>query len=318
MKKLTLFFFSCLAIASLPAQKCLDINIASLMSQMQAPEGAGDSYKKCNTTKNEHQQTVIANYGSDIVQLDTMLNRKMAEFSAASVAGSSVHAPSMSSQDISDAKELAATLQSMTPEQQRAWAEQVAQEKMKSAGTSKGGYSPENAEASRAVFQTQDIAINQMRVLNDELRQKTLEINDAAEKEINALSRDDKTKCPSDVVGMPSCDCANQIEGKYWKQVLAIRDKYDNQKIALFKAYFPKMQAMATTVDNTVTKYRHGDALQSPQLKNMLFSSQSSAFGNAFLMLAKCLEDIRKDGSDAFVNKLNSDNKVFDVSCSAK
>ena len=317
MKKIILFLFFCVMLSSLKAQKCLDINITTLMNQLQAPGDAGSSYKKCNTSKNDHSQAVIVNYGSDLVQLDTTINRTMRDFSMASVAGTSTTMPAYSQADKDAAKELATTLQSMTPEQQKAWAQQVAQEKMKG-GSSAGAYSQDNPDASKTIFQTHDIAVNQMRVLNDELLQKMNEINDASEKEIKALGKDDKRKCPSDVVGMPSCDCANQIEGKYWKQVLAIREKYNNQKIGLFQTYYPKMKGMATTVDNAVAKYSRGDALKSPQLKNMLFSSQSSAFGNAFLMLTKCTKDVRQDGSDAMVNKLNCDNKVFDVACSGK
>lgn len=317
MKKIILALLFASILANVNAQKCLDIRISSLMNQLEPPADAASSFKKCSTSNNDRGQKVIDNYGSDIVQLDTLMNRTMRAFTMASVNGSSVLRPSYSQQDASDAKALAETLQSMTPEQQKAWAQQVAQDRMKNAGST-GSLSQDNAETSKTVFQTRDIAINQMKTLNDELLQKLNEIDNASGKEIKALAKDDKTKCPSNITGMPTCECANQIEGKYWRQVLAIRDKYNNQKTALFQTYYTKMKAMAATVDNTVAKYSRGDALKSPQLKNMLFSSQSSAFGNAFLMLSKCMEDVRKDGSDAFVNKLNSDNKVFDISCATK
>ncbi|HVM88881.1 MAG TPA: hypothetical protein VMT76_11900 [Puia sp.] len=317
MKKILLILFLINILHKGHAQKCLNISISKMMEALSMPPDAASSFKKCSTTNNERGQKIVDNYGSDIVQLDTMINRTMRAFTMASVNGSSASRPAYSQQDVSDAKALAETLKSMTPEQQKAWAQQVAQDRMKNAGSA--GASPQdNAETSKTVFQTQDIAVNQMKTLNDEMLQKMNEINNASDKEISALIKDDKTKCPSNITGMPTCECVNQIEGKYWKQVLLIKDKYNTRKTALFQAYFPRLKAMAETVDNTVTKYGRGDALKSSQLKNMLFSSQSSAFGNAFLMLTKCMEDVRKDGSDAFVNKLNSDNKVFDISCATK
>ena len=312
-----MFLFAINSFSAVTAQKCLDIRISSLMNQLEPPADAASSFQKCNTSKNDRGQRIIENYGSDIVQLDTMLNRNMSAFTMASVKGTPNFNTSNMQQDAGDAKALAETLKSMTPEQQKAWAMQVAQDRMKNAGSS-GSMPQDDAQTSRTVFQTRDISVNKMKVLNDELMQKINLINEASDKEIKALSREDKTKCPSNITGMPLCECANRIEGNYWKQVLAIRDKYNTQKSALFRAYYPKMKEMAATVDEVVEKYNRGDALKSPQLKSMLFSTQSAAFSNAFLMLSKCVEDVRKEGSDAFVNKLNSDNKVFDLSCAAK
>lgn len=317
MKKLMFCSLSCILFATLHAQKCLDISISTMMSQMVPPGDAGSSFKKCSTTKNDHNQTIITNYGADIAQLDTTINRTMREFTVASVSGTAATRPAFSQQDAGAAKELAETLKSMTPEQQKEWATQMAQDKMKNAGSA-GNLPQDDALTSKTIYQTREIAAIQMKGLNDEMVQKLRDIDDASEKEIKALAKDDKTKCPSDIVGMPTCECSNQIESKYWKQALLTEDKYNNQKIELFQEYFPKMKAMAATVDNTVMKYNRGDALKSPQLKSMLFSSQSTAFSNAFLMLYKCEEDTRKDGSNAFVNRLNSDNKVYDIACATK
>jgi hypothetical protein len=78
------------------------------------------------------------------------------------------------------------------------------------------------------------------------------------------------------------------------------------------------LEAIAATVDHTVSTYKNGDVLLSPQLKGMLFSAQSSAFGNAFLVTAYCMKEARKESADAYVNKLNSDANVYDISCSGR
>ncbi|HEX4850710.1 MAG TPA: hypothetical protein VFV08_07895, partial [Puia sp.] len=80
--------------------------------------------------------------------------------------------------------------------------------------------------------------------------------------------------------------------------------------------YLPKIKGLLTTVDNNIDKLNHGDALRTNNAKQMLFSSQSAAFANAFLISGKCATDIRKDGANSARNKLNSEKGVYDVSCS--
>jgi hypothetical protein len=317
MKKLMFGLPSFFLFLSLPAQQCLNISISTLMNQMTPPADAAGSFKKCSTAKNDRNQTIITDYGADNIQLDTTINRTMREFTLASVSSTTATRPNFSSQDAATAKELSETLKSMTPEQQKEWAMQVAQDKMKNPGSA-GNLPQDDAQTTKTIYETREIAIIQMKGLNDQMAQKMRDIHDESEKEIKALAKDDKSKCPSNVVGMPLCDCSNQIESKYWKQAILVEDKYNSRKIALFQEYFPKMKAMAATVDNIVMKYNRGDALKSPSLKSMLFSTQSAAFANAFLMLSQCEEDVRKSGSDAFVNRLNSDNKVYAVDCASK
>ena len=48
----------------------------------------------------------------------------------------------------------------------------------------------------------------------------------------------------------------------------------------------------------------------------MLFSAQSGAFGNAFDITASVINDIRRSGADAYVNKTNCDAGVYKLSCS--
>src|SRR4029077_13330290 len=172
-----------------------------------------------------------------------------------------------SQQDVAGAKDLAEQLKSMTPEQQKEWAAQMAQQKMKNPGA---GTMQDDAGTAKLVYQTQDIAVNQMRAVNDEFSNKLAAIDDAANKEIQTITRGDKSKCPQGITGSPACDCSNEIEGKYWKQIIVIKDNYNNQKTALLQNYLPKIKALAGSVDNTVTKLKNGDAIKSPDLKRML------------------------------------------------
>ena len=315
MKKLILLFTYGTMAFALRAQKCLDINITSLMGNPDVPGAAVASYKKCTTSKNDHNQITVVDYGTDMVQLDTLINKTTRNFNSAYMAGVTGANMQMPSQDAAAAKDLAEQLKSMTPEQQKEWAAQMAQQKMKNPGA---GTMQDDAGTAKLVYQTQDIAVNQMRALNDEFSSKLVNIDDAATKEIQAISRGDKSKCPQGITGLPACDCSNEIEGKYWKQIIVIKDNYNNQKTALLQNYLPKIKALASSVDNTVAKLKNGDAIKSSDLKRMLFSSQSSAFANAFLVTTRCMEDIRKDGATAYANKMNCDNKVYDLSCSSK
>jgi hypothetical protein len=83
----------------------------------------------------------------------------------------------------------------------------------------------------------------------------------------------------------------------------------------LLQSYIPRIKALVATVDDNIVKLKYGDAIKSNELKGTLFSSQTSAFGNAFDITTSCIELVRKDGSNAYVNKFNCDNVVYNLSC---
>ncbi len=314
MKKIILLVLAGLISFSGPmAQKCLDISIVSVMDKMETPGDAASSFKKCNIHKNDHNQTEIVNYGTDLVQLDTIETQTLRNFNLAYVSSmnpSAMQAPSQ--QQINDTKALAEELKSMTPEQQQQWAKQ------KYLQNNNAGARPvqDDATTMQQIMHIREIAVNQMKALNDEFSGKLNEIDEKCSNEIKILTAGDKSKCPSDKVGMPSCDCVNKIESTRWEQVVEIQNKYDAQKINIYQTYFSKIKAMATEVDNTVIKYKYGNDIKSSQMKGFLFTSQSSAFANTVLVTTTCIEKIRKDGSTAYLNKMNSDNGVYDISCS--
>ena len=296
------------------AQQCLDINIVQKMESLYMPESAAASYKKCVTNKNEKNQAVITQYGKDLQDIDSLIARTTRGFNNAllsTVSLTSFQQPSQ--QDVSAAKDMAERVKNMTPEQQKAFAMQMAQQQQQNRAAQP---IQDNAAVSKLVYETYDLAVNKMRTLNDEFAARLKVMNEAMSMEVKALKKDDKTKCPQDIVGLPACDCTNKIEGKYWQQVVAVNNKYDQQKTVLFQDYLTKIKAIAVTVDNNVSACKNGDALKSPQLKKMLFSAQSSAFSNAFLVTTICMKEAREEGADAYVNKLNSDANVYDLSCS--
>ncbi|MEO6883965.1 MAG: hypothetical protein ABI199_08065 [Bacteroidia bacterium] len=72
---------------------------------------------------------------------------------------------------------------------------------------------------------------------------------------------------------------------------------------------------MESSVDDNIVTLKYGDDLKTAQFKKQLLSAQSSTFGNAFVETMVCIKEIRKGGSDAYVNKVNCDNLVYDLSC---
>ncbi|MBS1598939.1 MAG: hypothetical protein JST75_12005 [Bacteroidetes bacterium] len=310
MKKSILFLAGYFIFSSSHAQKCMEINITALMGKLEPPGQSASSFSKCNLTKNDEKQTVIVNYGTDLVELDTFIARTAQDFNMASLGGINAQMPSQ--QDIASGKDLAEKLKNMTPEQQKQWAMQMVQEKQRggSAATIQ-----DNADVTKLVFQTQDAGVNQLRRVNEEFAAKLRDLNSAMSAEKAKIKPGDKSGCPQDKTGLPSCACANEIDGKYWEQIVKITDSYNSQRTALLQAYIPKIKALVATVDDNVVKLKHGDAVNSKDLKRTLFSAQASAFSNAFDITKSCIDLERKDGSNAYVNKFNCDNKVYNLSC---
>jgi len=312
MKKLFIFFYFTLIISSLSAQKCLNLNITSMMSGMNAPGSAANSFNACKTKTNDHGQTQITGYGADLDQLDTLTTRTMRDFTNASVMNINTQMPS--SKNVDAAKQLAEKLRTMTPEEQKQWAMQMAKQNQQQYASNQPIH--DDMETSKLVMQTNDMAVNQLSALNREFAAKLRDIMDASAKEIAAVKSPDQSQCPgTKPVGLPTCACANGLESKYWEKIISIKDKYNNQRTATWQSYLPRIKAIITTVDYNISKLKYGDAVKSPQLKQMLFSAQSSSFGNAFSISLACIEDVRKDGSNAYVHKVNADKSVEFLGC---
>ena len=309
MKKPVLFFSTALMMYAGHAQKCMQLNIVALMGRLEAPGGSASSFNKCNVTKNDEKQTVIVDYGTDLNQLDTMLAHTSNDFNRASLAGISTNIPSQN--DIDNSKQLAEKLKNMTPEQQKQWAMQVAREKQKGAGA----HIQDDAQTTKLVFQVQDMAVNQLKKLNDEFAAKLRDINSALANDVSKVKMGSKAGCPQDKTGLPSCGCANEIAGKYWAEIVKITDRYNDQRTALLQSYIPRIKSLVATVDDDIVKLKYGDAVQSPDLKRTLFSSQAASFSGAFDITTSCIKLARKDGSNAYLNKFNSDHGVYDLSC---
>jgi len=312
MKKRIIVLVCTISFFSVQAQRCLDIKIASLMNVLKAPANAGQALKECTTSKNTYGMITISDYGTDQKALDTLISRTTVQFSINAVPNgmAGMHAPNQAETDA--AKDLATTLQSMTPEQQKEWAMQVAKDKMANPQAASG----EDPSNMRLVMETHDMSIRQFDALNNEFSAALTALDNAADQKIHAVAKGDKSKCPTNQVGMYVCSCTNALEAKYWKQVVEIRDNYNAQKLSVYQNYIPKIQSLVTSIDNNVARLKNGDLLKTDNAKRMLYSAQSSSFARAFLITSQCVAGIRKTGADASVNKLNSDNNLYDVSCS--
>jgi hypothetical protein len=310
MKKLILLLAVCASAVQVNAQRCLDVNILSLMGHLQAPGDAAPCYNECATTTNDHGQKVISNYGTRDTQLDELIKHNAQDFTSASVSG--MGSPSgPNAAQLQDYKTMAAKMKEMTPEQQKAYVMQVAQQMQSSRSTSQ----IENPAAARIVGTTQTIVF-QLKQLGDEFSAKVRAIKDKEKAERDAVKTPDYSKCPSaDKEGMPSCGCVNGLDGKYWQQIVAIENKYNSQKTALLQSYLPRYKMLIGTIEDNIAKVHYGDDLKTVNYKKMLFSQQSSTFAAAFDIPAAVIHDIRRTGADAYVNKVNSDAGVYNLSC---
>lgn len=96
-----------------------------MMSGLNSPGSCTNSFASCSTKTTDHGQMQITGYGSELVQLDTLTTRIMRDFTLASPANINGQMPSPQIAD--QAKQLTDKLKSMTPEQQKQWAMQMAQ-----------------------------------------------------------------------------------------------------------------------------------------------------------------------------------------------
>lgn len=306
---------SLLRIHPAQAQRCLKVNIVAVPDLIQLPGSSMASLKDCKTQTAQNGRLEIADYGNNTTEVDSELARTSRSFAMASVAGVNTHQQMPSAQDMSDAKQLAATVSSMTDDQKRQFAMQMAQQQQKAGAQNAVQDDP---VSSKMVYQAQQIAISQMKAVNDEFTARLNAIDAAAQAELAAIKVPDETACPqAGPTGMHSCACINKQYSVYWKQKVAIQDKYNVQRTEAYKTYQPKLRALAMQVDATVKKLNYGDALTSPGLKQMLFSSQSSAYANAGLVTSLCAKNIRKSGADAYVSQVNSEHGTYSMACSA-
>jgi hypothetical protein len=276
------------------------------------PVSAAASYKDCHTREIEHGVLEIVDFGKNVTDLDTLVARQAMAFSVASVSGNSPKMPSAT--DVDAAKKLAETLNGMTDDQKKEFAMQMAKQQVQNARQAPA--IQDDAATIQLIMQTRDIAVQQLKAINDEFRGKLQAIRAAQDKELKELKEPDPQKCPATSAGgLPSCRCVNKMYLPYWKQAVEIQEKYNRKKLDLLKNYTPKIRLLCNQVDNNVKKLKYGDAVKSPQMKQQLFSCQSSAFANAANLTVACAEDIRKTGAQLYLNQVNSERNVYYISC---
>jgi hypothetical protein len=284
------------------------------MSNLQAPGDAASCFKECKTRLNDYGQKVIVNYGVRDAQLDEIVKRNSQDFTNALISGmGSASLPNAS--QVQDYKAMAAKMKSMTPEQQKAYAMQMAQQ-MRNSNHAPSAASMENPQTAKMVSKAFTTATVQLKQLDDEFGAKARQMNSEEKAERDAVKPPDYTKCPAvDKIGLPACSCVNELDGKYWLQIITIENKYNSQKAALLQSYLPRYKSLVGNVEDIISKLHYGDDVKTPNYKKMLFGAQSGAFGNAFAIPTAVINDIRKTSADTYVNKVNCDAVVYNLSC---
>jgi hypothetical protein len=311
MKKIIILTCCCAVTQSLFAQKCLDINILSLMGQLQVPGAAATAYGSCRTTKNDEKQFVITGYGSQYDLIEKTSKENLKAFTMAAMP--SMNTAGMNAQ-AQDAQAIAAKMQSMTEDERKAYAMKLASQ-MQSARMQ--NVMSENPAIARLVAATQNIATTQLVPLQTEFKAKYLDLKIKQDQAIAAVVKPKYNSCPAvDKVGLPACGCVNALDAAYWKQVIAIVDNYNSQKTALLQTYLPRIKGMIGQIEDNIAKLHRGDDVKNANYKKLLLSSQSTAFAVGYSVLGGTIEDNQKSGPDAYVNKVNCDNLVYNLSCS--
>ena len=311
MKKITVLLFACTLTQALYAQKCLDINIISLMGQLQAPTGSAACFNSCATKKNDEGQTVIVNYGPSYNQLEETMKTNAAAFNIGVMSTGTASGPNSS--QVNDAKAMAAKMQGMSDDEKRAYAMQLAQQ-MRNAPPSAAV--AEDQKIAMLVMKAQTIVTTQLTPLNNEFAAKFRELTSKEQADKAAVPQPNYSSCgAADKEGLPSCSCANGLAGGYWQKMVAVEDRYNSQKGQLLQSYLPRIKGMVTQVEDIIAQLHRGDDVKSATYKRMLYSAQSSAFSNAFSITASVIEDIEKNGSDTYVNKVNCDAQKYYLGC---
>lgn len=312
MKKIVSTLFSAvISLANIHAQRCFDMHTAVVTEFNAIPNTAMESFKSCATKAGDRSGTKdIVDYGVNYKKIDDYIKQKEAEFTNATY--KSLAAPQApSSSQIEDAKQLAETLNSMTDEQKKAFAMKMAQQQMQHRDNEPS--IQDDGATTALIGKTLQLSLDAnalMKAFTDRLNA----ISDSADRALQDLKKTDCSCSPLDNTGSISCACANRQRQPYLKQRVDCMDKYNQQKINVYKEYLPKVKAICTQIDSNIAGLKMGDAVKTPGLKKQLFSAQGGAFAAAS-QLALSEENIRKTGADVYVEYYNSLNGVYEGNC---
>lgn len=313
MKKIYFSFIAIVALSAtnIKAQRCLDLKTAATLDLIHVPSSAEASFRDCHTKANENGSLRIDDYGDNYKAIDTFIAQKSREFAIEKMKDYQVHQISASQMD--DAKQLAATVNSMTDEQKKAFAMQMAQQQMSNRSNNSV---QDDAATARLVMETQDLSANKLYKLNREFNDKFLSIKQSEENELSKVTAP-QNNCP--MVGPKGyeeheCNCSNKLFQPYLKQKIGIAEKYNQQKLDLYNEYVPQIKAICTQIDANITKLKMGDAVKTKNFKDVLTSAQSQAFALAS-EFAGVEQSIRKSGADVYVSFDNSNHNLYITDC---
>ncbi len=308
-----LLFIPALIPNAIKAQRCLDYSVLALMGNLEVPGASDNSFAACRTRMNDRGQTEIVDYGVYLAKLDTLINQKMREYTLTVQSSMGGMGLMPSPQTAADGQALAEKLKNMTPEQQKAWAMDQANQRMQS---NHGPSIQDDPATANLVMKTNDIGVNQLAAVDREFAAQIQEVINAKYGALHKVPGPDESGCPqSGKTGMHSCACVNGVDGKYWQEMVAIEDQYDAQKIAILRTYLAKIKALVGQVDYNIGKLNYGAGIKTKDLQKALFAAQQSAFGTAFDITSTVIHAIHQEGANLFLNEQNSNKMVYNLSC---
>lgn len=308
MKKSICIFFAVSSITIANAQRCLEgLRTAVALDMNQIPSSAQNAFADCATKTQDDGIVVIVDYGANPKKISGFLLQKGKEFTNAGLATQTT--PSQSK--IDDAKALAEKLDKMSDAEKQAYAMQYA---MKQMAQSRSLAPQDNIADIKLAMKTGTTLTQNLDVLVGGYRQKFLAIRMASDKELAAVPKPDYSGCPEvkghGDIALPLCSCMHPISIAHAKKILAIVEKYNTQKIALYQSYVPQVKSICIQIDDNIAKLKYGDVFKNTQYKQMLLSAQQKAFADAS-MLTGVEEDVRQTGADAWAGNLNAGKTDF-------
>jgi hypothetical protein len=85
-------------------------------------------------------------------------------------------------------------------------------------GYNPGNLSKDDPLTTKLFMQAQNKAVRQLKEVNQEVLNKLKDIDDSSKKESDAIKLPDETSCPQvGTAGLRSCNCENEIFGRYYK-----------------------------------------------------------------------------------------------------
>jgi hypothetical protein len=291
------------------SQRCLDMPTAIVCQKVNLPSSPRQAFDDCEKAPSTRKALFIKNYGANYAEVESFIKQKEIEFSQASMVNMNANMPSNT--QIEDAQKLAEKIESMSDEQKKAYAMQIAQQQMSSATTQ---MMQQNEGSFKMLIETVNLQTKLDSLYRFAYFTKITDIMKARKLAQDQIVVPDETGCPSvDKVEFPGCKCVNAFYTKIFLKKVNIDQKYVAQLLHLYQEFLPQIKALCTQIDYNIAQLKMGDALNLVDNKKKLLGIQASAFSCASLVFGIETE-IRKT-ADIYVDYYNASNNSYAGSC---